>query len=109
MVPRETRARLSWLIGDHTFSVPGEVRNISGGGTAVQTNVTPPWNQAIWLSLGPVGNETDPAECRLVGVQHDQAGKLVARLAFVDLCPLQLYQAAVGNSRSSAAALANSE
>ncbi len=95
VVPRETRARLSWQLGDDTLSVPGEVQNISGGGVAVRTDVIPPWNQAVWLSVGPVGEEAGPAECRLVGVGHDQAGKLIARFAFVDLCPLQLYQAAV--------------
>jgi len=95
VVPRERRACLSWQVGDDTFSVPGEVQNISGGGVAVQTDVAPPWNQTIWLSLGPVGEEAGPAECRLVGFRHDQAGKLIARFAFVDLCPLQLYQAAI--------------
>jgi hypothetical protein len=49
--------------------------------------------------VGPPGEGTDPAECRLAGVQHDQASKLIARFAFVDLCPLQLYQAAVGISK----------
>src|SRR5208337_1305219 len=94
-VPRERRACLSWRVGDDTISVPGEVQNISGGGVAVQTDVAPPWNQTIWLSLGPVGEEAGPAECRLVGFRNDQPGKLIARFAFVDLCPLQLYQAAV--------------
>ena len=96
VVPRETRACLSWLVGDDILSVPGEVQNISGGGAAVQTDVAPPWNQAVWLSLGPEGGEADSAECRLVGVRHDQAGKLIARFAFVDLCPLHIYQAAIG-------------
>ncbi len=95
VVPRERRARLSWRVGDDTISVPGEVQNISGGGVAVQTDVVPPWNQTIWLSMGPVGEEAGPAECRLVGFRHDQPGKLIARLSFVDLCPLQLYQAAI--------------
>jgi len=95
VVPRERRACLSWQVGDDTFSVPGEVQNISGGGVAVQTDVAPPWNQTIWLSLGAVGEKPGLAECRLVGFQHDQAGKLIARFAFVDLCPLQLYQAAI--------------
>ena len=95
VVPRERRARLSWQVGDDTISVPGEVQNISGGGVAVQTDVAPPWNQTIWLSLGPVGEEAGPAECRLVGFRNDQPGKLIARFAFVDLCPLQLYQAAI--------------
>ena len=93
VVPRERRACLSWRVGDDTISVPGEVQNISGGGVAVQTDVAPPWNQTIWLSLGPVGEEAGPAECRLVGFRHDQPGKLIARFSFVDLCPLQLYQA----------------
>ena len=95
VVPRERRACLSWQVGDDTISVPGEVQNISGGGVAVQTDVAPPWNQTIWLSLGPVGEEAGPAECRLVGFRNDQSGKLTARFAFVDLCPLQLYQAAI--------------
>jgi hypothetical protein len=99
VVPRERRACLSWQVGDDTFSVPGEMQNISGGGFAVQTDVTPPWKQAIWLSLGPAGEEAGPVECRLVGVRHDQAGKLIARFAFVDLCPLQLYQAAMEISK----------
>ena len=79
--------------------MPCEVQNISGGGVAVQTDVTPPWTQDIWLSLGPVGEQADPVECRLVGVQHDQSGKLIAHFAFVDLCPLQLYLAAIGISK----------
>ncbi len=95
VVPRERRACLSWRVGDDTISVPGEVQNISGGGVAVQTDVAPPWNQTIWLSLGPVGEKAGPAECRLVGFRDDQPGKLIARFAFVDLCPLQLYQAAI--------------
>jgi len=95
VVPRERRACLSWRVGDDTISVPGEVQNISGGGVAVQTDVAPPWNQTIWLSRGPVGEEAGPAECRLVGFRHDQPGKLIARFSFVDLCPLQLYQAAI--------------
>ena len=95
VVPRERRACLSWRVGDDTISVPGEVQNISGGGVAVQTDVAPPWNQTIWLSLRPVGEKASPAECRLVGFRDDQPGKLIARFAFVDLCPLQLYQAAI--------------
>ena len=95
VVPRERRACLSWRVGDDTISVPGEVQNISGGGVAVQTDVAPPWNQTIWLSLGPVGEEAGPAECRLVGFRNDQPGKLIARFAFVDLFPLQLYHAAI--------------
>jgi len=95
VVPRERRACLSWRVGDDTISVPGEVQNISGGGVAVQTDVAPPWNQTIWLSLGPVGEEAGPAECKLVGFRHDQAGKLIARFSFVDLCPLHFYQAAI--------------
>ena len=95
VVPRERHACLSWLVGDDTFSVPGEVQNISGGGVAVQTDVAPPWNQAIWLTMGPASQEAGPAECRLVSVQHDEAGKLIARFAFADLCPLQLYHAAI--------------
>jgi len=99
VVPRERRACLSWRVGDDTISVPGEVQNISGGGVAVQTDVAPPWNQTIWLSLGPVGEEAGPAECRLVGFRNDQPGKLIARFAFVDLCPFQLYQAAIEISK----------
>jgi len=74
---------------------PARCKNISGGGIAVQTDVAPPRNQTIWLSLGPVGEEAGPAECRLVGFRNDQPGKLIARFAFVDLCPLHLYQAAI--------------
>src|SRR5208283_2540140 len=95
VVPRERRACLSWQVGDDTFSVPGEVQNISGGGVAVQTDVAPPWNQTIWLSLGPVGEKAGPAECRLVGFGNDQLLELFAGFAFVDLCPLHLFQAAI--------------
>jgi hypothetical protein len=95
VVPRERRACLSWQVGDDTFSVPGEVQNISGGGVVVQTDVVPPWNQTIWLTLGPVGEEAGPAECKLVGFRNDQPGKLIARFSFVDFCPLHFYQAAI--------------
>ncbi len=99
VVPRETRACLCWQVGDDTFSVPGEVQNIGGGGIAVRTEVVPPWNQVVRLSLGPVGTEVGPAECKLVGVRHDQGGKIIARFAFIDLCPFQLYQTAVEIAR----------
>ena len=74
---------------------PKSAKNLSGGGVAVQIDVAPPWNQTIWLSLGPVGEEAGPAECRLVGFRNDQPGKLIARFSFVDLCPLHLHQAAI--------------
>jgi len=99
VVPRERHACLSWQVGDATVSVAGEVQNISGGGVAVQADVTPPWKQAVWLKLGPAGQEAEPVECRLVGVQHDRAGRVVARFAFVDLCPLHLYLATVGTPK----------
>ena len=99
MVPRERRACLSWQAGDESFSVPVEVQNISGGGFAVKSDVTPPWNQSIWLSVGPEGQEAEPVECKLVGLHAVQGGKIIARFAFLDLCPLQLYQAAIGSSQ----------
>ncbi len=98
VVPHERRACLSWHDGDDSCSVLGEVENISGGGIAVKTDVTPPWNQSIWLSLGPAGQEAGPVECKLVGVHAVQAGKIISRFAFLDLCPLQLYQVAIGSS-----------
>jgi len=99
VVPRETRARLSWEAGNDSISVPAQVQNISGGGVAVLTDLSPPWNQAVWLSIGPAEDEAGPVECKLVGVHGDQAGKVIARFAFVDLCSMQLYQAAV-NARN---------
>ncbi len=99
VIPRERRASLSWQVNDHPIAVPGDTQDISGGGIAVKTEVSPPWNQAIWLSIGPAGEDVGPVECRLVGVQPDQAGKIIARLAFVDLCPLDLYHVALGDSK----------
>ncbi len=98
MVPRNRHGSLSWRVGAETISVPAEVQNISGGGVAVRTDVTPPWNQPVWLFLGPAGQEPGRAECRLVGLYHDSAGKLVARMVFVGLCPLHLYQASLQSS-----------
>ncbi len=94
VVHHERRACLSWQVGNDTVSVRGQVENISGGGVSVQTDLMPPWNQAIWFSLGPEGEEVGPAECRLVGAHCVPGGKVIARFAFVDLCPMQLYQAA---------------
>jgi hypothetical protein len=96
VVPRERRAVLSWLVNGRELEVRGEILNISGGGAAVQTDVTPPSEQTIRLKVGPPGKEVGPADCRLVGVCQARNGKVIARFAFVDLCPLQLHQVAIG-------------
>ncbi len=97
VVPRERRASLSWHVGEECKTVPCTVQNISGGGVAVSVEVMPPWGQSIWLSLGPGDQQADPAECKLLGSRRDPAGHLIARLAFVHLCPLGLYQAVVNS------------
>jgi hypothetical protein len=95
VVPRVRHAILSWQVHGQTFCMPGEIQNISGGGVAVRTDIEPSAGQTVLLSVGPVGSEVGPAECRLLGTHLDKSGNVVARFAFVGLCPLQLDQTAV--------------
>ena len=95
MTPKEKRVILCWQDGEREVSVQAELKDISGGGAAVWTEIIPPSNQSIWLSVENVDQE-NAAECRMVGCQHDRSGKHIARLTFIGLCPYQTYAAALG-------------
>jgi hypothetical protein len=53
VVPKESRATLSWGKGADLRTVAGEVLDLSGGGAAVRVDVLPPQEEPIRLSLGP--------------------------------------------------------
>jgi len=92
---RETRATLRW--DDH--GVPGMVRgellNISGGGAAVIVDTEPPGNLPLWFELESAAISIVPIESMLVVISLDPSGTKVARLRFLDSCPMELFELAV--------------
>ncbi len=96
VVPKEKRASLSWHSADQKVTVPGLLRNIGGGGAAVQTETAPLPHGSIWLRVGADGQETEPVECKVLSCQSASTGIHLVRLSFVGMCPLQLYRVAMG-------------
>jgi PilZ domain len=97
---RETRASLCWLGQGGEQYVSGELLNISGGGAAVITDAVLPDEQPIWLTLQADSGAITPVECRLVTVSVDESAQKIARLRFVEACPIDLYELAVHGAPS---------
>ncbi|MFO0891255.1 MAG: hypothetical protein U0790_19190 [Isosphaeraceae bacterium] len=95
-VPKERSAVLSWVAGDSSVSVDAELQNIGGGGAAVRVGDRPPTNEPLWLWVGREGSEAGPVECRMVGCASESEVAFVLRLAFVGLCPMPVFLAAMG-------------
>ena len=95
---RETHATLSW--DDHGVQgkIHGELLNISGGGAAVITEIEPPGNMPLWLELEIEAIPIVPVEARLIVISLDPSGMKVARLRFVDSCPMELFKLAMHGS-----------
>jgi c-di-GMP-binding flagellar brake protein YcgR len=94
----ETRVSLVWLGQGGEQSVPGQLLNISGGGAAIVTDATLPEEQPIWLTLQPDSGAITPVECRLVTISINESAQKIARLRFVEACPIDLYELAVSGA-----------
>jgi len=92
---RETHASLTWFDHKVEHTALGKLMNISGGGAAVLTDATLPDEQPLWLTLGAESDAITPVECRLVVASIDASGLRIARLRFVELCPMDLFEFAV--------------
>ena len=89
---------MSWIENDGERNVRCELLNISGGGAAVITDIEPPADKPIWFGLESATLTIDPVESRLVVISDDTSGVRIARLMFVDLCPMALFELAVHGS-----------
>ena len=92
---RETHASLAWLEKDVEQHASGELMNISGGGAAVITDAMLPEEQPVWLTLAEGPDAIAPVEAHLVVVSIDASGLRIARLRFVEACPMDLFELAV--------------
>jgi hypothetical protein len=92
---RETRASLIWLDPDVGRLAPGKLINISGGGAAVATHAALPEQRSVWLTLNVETGSVTPVRCRLVSIAIDASGSRIARLKFVEPCPIDLFELAV--------------
>ncbi len=92
---REKRALLTWLERGIELTFPGELMNISGGGAAVVTDAPVPALEPVWLTLSEGPDPISPVEARLVAISIDASGLKVARLRFVEACPMALFERAV--------------
>ncbi len=92
---REKHASLIWLERGVELTFPGELMNISGGGAAVVSDAPVPALEPVWLTLSEGSTPITPVESRLVASSIDPSGLRVARLRFVEACPMALFERAV--------------
>jgi hypothetical protein len=95
---RETRAKLTWCEDGSERTVRGELLNISGGGAAIIVDVISPADVPIWFELESDGRVLDPVESRLVVTSLDPSGSKIARITFIDACPIILFELAIHGS-----------
>jgi hypothetical protein len=95
---RETRAKLTWFEDGSERTVRGELLNISGGGVAIIVDVISPADEPIWFELEADGRVLDPVESRLVVTSLDPSGSRIARIKFIDPCPILLFELAIHGS-----------
>jgi len=95
---RETRAKLTWLVDGSERTIRGELLNISGGGAAIITDAVSPVDEPIWFELETDGRVLDPVESRLVVTSIDPSGSTIARIKFIDSCPIVLFEMAIHGS-----------
>jgi PilZ domain len=89
------RTSLFWRDQDGEHTVACELINISGGGSALFTDAVLPDKEPLRLTLHVDTEETSPVECRLVALSADASGLQLARLRFVEPCPMDLFELAV--------------
>jgi hypothetical protein len=97
---RYTSAKLVWYDEDIKYTFAGELLTISGGGAAVITDATLLSEQPLWLTLEEVSDAMSAVECRLVTIAADPSGLRIARLRFVEPCPMDLFELAVHGAES---------
>jgi hypothetical protein len=95
---RETRAKLTWVEGESAKMIRGELLNISGGGAAISVGATFPGDEPIWFELETDGKVPDPIESRLVVTSLDPSGLTIARIQFIDPCPMLVFEEAIHGS-----------
>jgi hypothetical protein len=98
---RESCASLTWLEGDTEKSIRGDLLNICVGGAAFIAEFLPPPGIPIWLQLeasAPQGVRIDAIEGRLLMSSFDPTGRRVAHIEFVDPCPPDFFNLAIGGS-----------
>ncbi len=97
---RETRLRrLTWIEDGSEKSIRGDLSNISGGGAAIIVDVILPAEEPIWFELETDGRVLDPVESpHLVVTSLDPSGSKIARIKFIDACPMLLFELAIHGS-----------
>ncbi len=96
--PVEKLARAAWIIGVGEKTVRGELLNISGGGAAIIVDVISSAEEPVWFELETGGRALDPVESRLVVTSLDLSGLTIARIKFIDPCPMMLFELAIHGS-----------
>ena len=95
----EKRTKLTWIEDGSEKSIRGELSNISGGGAAIIVDAIFPADETIWFELETDGQALDPIESRVVVTSIDPSGSKIARIKFIDPCPMLVFELAIHGSR----------
>ncbi len=95
---RDKSAALAWSDQDGEHAVPCELLNISGGGAAVFAETELPDGHRLRLTLKAGSTALTPVESVLVATSIDVSGLRIARLRFIEPCPIEVFELAVNGS-----------
>jgi PilZ domain len=96
---RESHAKLTWFENGSAQSARGELLNISGGGAAIILDVNIRSEEPIWFEIEAGGDALEAVECRLVITSLDPSGSKIARIKFIDPCPMRLFELAIHGTK----------
>jgi c-di-GMP-binding flagellar brake protein YcgR len=92
---RVTKATLSWFEAGSKKTVMGKLLNISAGGAAIIVDFPIPGGERIFFELESDAGKLESAESTLVVNSIDPSGLRIARIKFVDACPMGLFELAI--------------
>jgi hypothetical protein len=97
---RETRAKLTLIEDGSEKTIRGKLLNLGGGGAAIIVDVICPADEPLWFELDTDSGAINPVESRLVVTSLDPSGLKIARIKFIDPCPILLFELAIHGSTS---------
>ena len=95
---RETRAKLTLIEDGSEKTIPGKLLNLGGGGAAIIVDAICPADVPLWFELDTDSGTLNPVESRLVVTSLDSSGLKIARIKFIDPCPVLLFELAIHGS-----------
>ena len=93
-----TQGRIRWFEAGSENTVRGRLLNISAGGAAIIVDGLIPAKEPVFFELESESGQIESTESTLVATSLDPSGLKIARIKFIDLCPMRLFELAIHGS-----------